>query len=186
MVAGSILPVTIHNNKLYFLFGKENPMEDSSKGWSDFGGRMDNGETPFTAALREGSEELTGFLGDKNQLKKLIKVGGGIYKIIHNDYHVHIFFMQYDENLPKYYNQNHTFLWEKMDNKLLNDYKLFEKIEINWFSIEDMKKRKKEFRNFYQEIVDLFLKDIENIQKFLEKKKNKSYKSSRNTMKIRF
>lgn len=45
MVAGSILPVTIHNGKLYFLFGKESPMEDSAKGWSDFGGRVDPGET---------------------------------------------------------------------------------------------------------------------------------------------
>ena len=61
MVAGSILPVAIHKNQLYFLFGKENPMEDSAKGWSDFGGKMENGETPYTAALREGSEELTGF-----------------------------------------------------------------------------------------------------------------------------
>jgi len=183
MVAGSILPVAIHNNELYFLFGKENPMEDSSKGWSDFGGRMDNGETPFTAALREGSEELTGFLGNKNQLKKLIRQGGGFYKIVHNDYHVHIFFMQYDENLPKYYNQNHRFLWEKMDNKLLNDSKLFEKIEINWFSIDDIKRRKKEFRNFYQEIVDLFLNDRENIRMFLYTKSNKL---SRKTRKVRF
>ena len=73
MVAGSILPVTIHNNKLYFLFGKENPMEDSAKGWSDFGGGVDKGESPFTTALREGGEELTGFLGDHKQIKKLIQ-----------------------------------------------------------------------------------------------------------------
>jgi 8-oxo-dGTP pyrophosphatase MutT (NUDIX family) len=170
MVAGSILPVTIHNGKLFFLFGKENPMEDSSKGWSDFGGAVDKGETPFTAALREGSEELTGFLGDKAQIKKLIQKGGGVYKLIHNDYNVHIFFMDYDENLPKYYNQNHSFLWGRMNKKLLNDTKLFEKIEINWFSIEDMKKRKTEFRNFYQEIVDLFLSNIESIQKFIRQK----------------
>jgi 8-oxo-dGTP pyrophosphatase MutT (NUDIX family) len=173
MVAGSILPVTIHNGKLFFLFGKENPMEDSSKGWSDFGGAVDKGETPFTAALREGSEELTGFLGDKAQIKKLIQKGGGMYKLTHNDYNVHIFFMEYDENLPKYYNKNHSFLWGRMDKKLLNDTKLFEKIEIDWFSIDDMKKRRSEFRNFYQEIVDLFLRDIENIRKFIDKKSNR-------------
>jgi len=179
MVAGSILPVTIHNNKIYFLFGKENDMEDSAKGWSDFGGRMDNGETPFKAALREGSEELTGFLGNKNEIKRLINKGGGVYKIMHNQYHVHIFFMEYDENLPKYYNQNHRFLWDKMDKKLLNETKLFEKIEINWFSVDDMKKRKHEFRNFYQEIVDLFLGDMENIKRFLEKKMKKSNRKTR-------
>jgi 8-oxo-dGTP pyrophosphatase MutT (NUDIX family) len=180
MVAGSILPVTIHNNKLYFLFGKENSMEDSAKGWSDFGGGVDKGETPYSTALREGGEELTGFLGDKNQIQKLIKRGGGVYKISHNDYHVHIFFMEYDENLPTYYNQNHKFLWERMDKKILNDSKLFEKIEICWFSTDDMRKRKSEFRNFYQEIVELFLNDIDNIRKFLDKKsKRKTRKNYR-------
>jgi 8-oxo-dGTP pyrophosphatase MutT (NUDIX family) len=173
MVAGSILPVTIHNNKLYFLFGKENSMEDSAKGWSDFGGRVDEGETPYSAALREGSEELTGFIGDEKQIQKLIKKGGGVYKITHNNYHVHIFLLEYDENLPKYYNLNHRFLWDRMDKKILNDSKLFEKIEIGWFSIDDMKKKKREFRKFYQEIVELFLNDVDNIRKFIEKKNNR-------------
>ena len=173
MVAGSILPVTIHKNKLYFLFGKENSMEDSAKGWSDFGGGVDNGETPFKTALREGGEELTGFLGDHKQIQKLIKKGGGVYKISHNDYHVHIFFIDYDENLPKYYNQNHKFLWERMDKKLLNKTKLFEKIEIKWFSVEEMRKKKREFRGFYQEIVDKFLLDIDSIRTFIEKKNHR-------------
>ena len=169
MVAGSILPATIHKNKLYFLFGKENSMEDSAKGWSDFGGGQEKKEPPFETALREGAEELTGFLGNKQELKSLIKKNGGTYKITHNNYHTHIFHLDYDENLPKYYNQNHHFLWSKMDHTTLNDSKLFEKIEIGWFSIEDMKRRKKEFRHFYQEIVDKFLEDQDNIQKFLLK-----------------
>ena len=182
MVAGSILPVTIYKNKLFFLFGKENPMEDSSKGWSDFGGRMDQGETPFTAAMREGGEELTGFLGDSKILKKNIKRAGGVYKIQHNDYHVHIFYLEYDQNLPKYYNANHRFLWDRMDKKILNDSKLFEKIEIDWFSIQDMKNKKSEFRNFYQEIVDLFLEKESEIRKFIVSKQDKS---ARKTMKRR-
>jgi ADP-ribose pyrophosphatase YjhB (NUDIX family) len=184
MVAGSILPITIHKGKLYFLFGKENSMEDSAKGWSDFGGRMDSGETPYSAALREGSEELTGFLGNPIQLKKLIKKNGGAYNITHNSYHVHMFFLEYDENLPKYYNQNHRFLWDKMDNTILNDSKLFEKIEIGWFSVEDMKSRLPEFRSFYQEIVKLFLSDLENITTFLNKQIKKHNKTAKNTNKI--
>jgi hypothetical protein len=87
--------------------------------------------------------------------------------------------MQFDENLPKYYNQNHRFLWEKMDSKLLNESKLFEKIEIDWFSIDDIKRRKKEFRGFYQEIIDDILADIENIEKFIIKK-NKSNTTRKN------
>jgi 8-oxo-dGTP pyrophosphatase MutT (NUDIX family) len=174
MVAGSILPVTIHNNKLYFLFGKENSMEDSAKGWSDFGGRVESGETPFTAALREGAEELTGFLGNNSELHKLIKQNGGTYNLQHNKYHVHLFFMPYDENLPKYYNQNHRFLWERMDKEVLNKTKLFEKIEVDWFSVDDLKKKRGSFRNFYQEIVDIFIEKIDSITSFVQKKERKT------------
>ena len=36
MVAGSLLPVSFNEkNELCFLFGKENPMENSAKGYSD-------------------------------------------------------------------------------------------------------------------------------------------------------
>jgi 8-oxo-dGTP pyrophosphatase MutT (NUDIX family) len=169
MVAGSILPITIHNNELFFLFGKENSLEDSAKGWSDFGGGCENGETPYKTALREGGEELTGFLGDGKQIQRHINKNGGVYKLTHDTYHVHMFYIKYDENLPKYYNNNHQFLWERMDNKLLNKSKLFEKIEIGWFSMHDIKKHRNKFRGFYRKIVDMFLEDIENIREFAEK-----------------
>lgn len=167
MVAGSILPVAIYKNQLYFLFGKENPMEDSAKGWSDFGGKMEMGETPYKAALREGSEELTGFLGDSAALKTLIKKRGGVYEITLNSYHVHIFLIDYDENLPKYYNNNHHFLWKRMNQKTLNESRLFEKIEINWMTPSDMKTKRRIFRPFYRNIVDVILDDIKNIKQFL-------------------
>ena len=178
MVAGSILPVALHKGKLHFLFGKENPMEDSAKGFSDFGGRVDAGETPFTAALREGSEELTGFFGNKEELEELITKNGGIaYTLTEKSYTFHMFLIDYDENLPKYYNLNHRFLWDNMDNNYLNDSKLFEKIEIQWFTPETMKQRRGEFRNFYQTIVDLILKDVPNILKLVGAK-TKKHKSS--------
>ena len=170
MVAGSILPVALYKNRLHFLFGKENPMEDSAKGFSDFGGRADGNETPYDAAMREGSEELTGFLGDVDAIRSMIEKSGGVLPITVGTYHVHIFAMNYDANLPKYYNQNHQFLWDKMDKTLLNDSKLFEKIEIRWFTVEDMKRHKKWFRSFYRKIVDVFLSKQDEIVAFVETK----------------
>lgn len=172
MVAASILPVTIYKGQIYFLFGKENEMEDSAKGFSDFGGKVENGESIMDTAMREGAEELCGFLGDSKQLKQLIKRNGGIYKLSHNEYHVHIFFMEYDENLPKYFTCNHRFLWNRMDKTTLNDSKLFEKQEIKWFSINEMKKMKQEFRPFYKEIVNDILKNIKKIGGFVNKMKS--------------
>ena len=174
MVAGSILPVALHKGKLYFLFGKENPMEDSSKGFSDFGGRADGKETPYDAAMREGGEELTGFLGDEKEIRARIRKSGGVYPIVVDTYHVHIFAIEYDENLPKYYNRNHQFLWNRMDKKLLNESKLFEKIEIQWFTLDQMRSRKSEFREFYQKMVDQFILQKSKIRQFISSKHNKT------------
>jgi hypothetical protein len=171
MVAGSILPIALNEKgDLCFLFGKENPMEDSAKGFSDFGGGLEKGETPFQCALREGSEELTGFLGNKKELRKLIKKNGGVYHVLIGTYHVHMFHLPYDENLPKYYNQNHMFLWNRMDKTLLNDSKLFEKIEIQWFTLKEMKRRRSEFREFYRKTVDHFINIEDDLKKFLQRK----------------
>ncbi len=181
MVAGSILPIALNEKgELCFLFGKENPMEDSAKGFSDFGGGLEKGETPFQCALREGSEELTGFLGNKKELRKLIKKNGGVYHVLIGTYHVHMFHFPYDENLPKYYNQNHMFLWNRMDKTLLNDSKLFEKIEIQWFTLKDMKQRKSEFREFYRTMVDHFINIEDDLKKFLQTNRQHIRKTRKN------
>ena len=177
MPAGSILPVSIVNGQLYFLFGKENSMEDSHKGFSDFGGGCENNETPFETAMREGAEETTFFFGDKNQVKKMIQKAGGFYPLVFNDYHIHLFYLDYDENLPFYYNNNHIQLWNRFDRNLLNKSKFFEKIEMKWFSVNEMRTQKKNFRKFYQEIIDKILEEIGSIKKFMRTKKNKSRKN---------
>jgi 8-oxo-dGTP pyrophosphatase MutT (NUDIX family) len=174
MVGSSILPACVHKGELYFLFGKENSLADTP-GWSDFGGGVDPGESIYDTALREGGEELTGFLGGEDELRSLIKRSGGTYKIVPeskregSSYNIHIFNLPYSPDLPKLYNANHDFLWKRMDKKFLNETKLFEKIEIQWFSLSDMKKKRNQFRSFYREFIDLLIKDQALIKKFLVK-----------------
>lgn len=182
MTGSSILPVTIKNNKLFFLFGKEHAT-DNSPGFSDFGGGVEKGEDIFETAMREGGEELTGFLGDAKEIKEKIKKAGGCYKIIYNfpdnsdnSYHIHIFKIDYDENLPIYYNANHNFLWKNMNSETLKRTKLFEKTHIQWFSIDDMKKRRSEFREFYQNILDRIIFEEKTILKFLKTITSKNLK----------
>ena len=153
MTGASVLPVTIYRGKLYFLFGLENEFEDSAKGFSDFGGGVEKGENIRQTALREGGEELTGFLGDGKRIKDHIQKNGGFLPLSFDDYHIHVFYLPYDPNLTKYYNWNHAFLWKRMNKKMLSKTKLFEKIEIQWFSVNMMQTRIKEFRSFYQDIV---------------------------------
>ena len=195
MPAASLLPVALHNNKLYFLFGKENPLEDSAKGFSDFGGGVDSGETALQTAMREGSEELTGFLGTKEMLRKRLK-HTGTYKMVYqfplrkvddaengnqpNTYTIFIFPLEYDTGIVEYYNNNHAFLWDKMDKKLLSGTKLFEKIKIEWFCEDDLKKRSAEYRSFYRDIVDLIIEHKPKIRKFITSRCNLRSKTVRN------
>lgn len=179
MTGSSVLPVTIYKNELLFLFGKENPMEDSAKGFSDFGGGVEKGENILDTAMREGGEELSGFLGDGKTLAKHIRSHGGIHKLKFDDYHVHLFYLPYDANLPIYYNQNHTFLWKRMNQKWLNRTKLFEKIEIDWFSYRDLTKRRNEFRKFYQAFLDVLVSEKSNVRKFVQRCRRRSRQSRR-------
>jgi len=171
-MGGSILPATVHNNKVYLLFGKERDI-DENPGWSDFGGGTEKGESFIDTACREGSEELTGFLGGEQDIRKMLTKYGTIdidYQSKgHTTYRCHIFPMVYNDLLPHYYNNNQRFLQKRLDPKIIRDTKIFEKTQIKWFSLDEIKKNKKQFRSFYQNIVDLILNDRVKIEQFVKK-----------------
>lgn len=171
-MGASILPVTIYKGKLYFLFGKERPI-DENPGWGDFGGGTDNKESFLETAIREGGEELTGFLGSDADIKQMLTQHGTFpidYKATgYGIYRVHIFPMEYDEFLPHYYNNNQRFLQKRLSPKIIKDTKIFEKTEIQWFCIDDIVKMKREFRSFYQNIIELILNRRDEIDAFIRK-----------------
>jgi len=187
-MGAGILPTTIHNNKLYFLFGKENKFADTP-GWADFGGGSEDKETHIKTAIREGTEELTGFLGSDSDLERKMK-RTGTFNIDWNTYRTHILPMEYDEYLPFYYNNNQRFLQKRLDPKIIEKSKIFEKAEIRWFSIDEIKKRKIPFRSYYYNIADLIIKNELAIDKFvrskLRVKKNSTMKKHGKVTKKRF
>lgn len=184
IMGASILPVTIYKGKMYFLFGKERP-DDENPGWSDFGGGTDANESYIQTAIREGGEELTGFLGSDKEVKHLL-TRFGTFDIDYKSngygiYRVHIFPMEYDPWLPHYYNNNQRFLQKRLDPKIIKDSKIFEKQQIRWICIDEIPKMKKQFRSFYQNIVELILAKKSEIDIFIKKSlvktsQNKSYK----------
>ncbi len=173
-MGASILPVTIYKGKLYFLFGKERAL-DENPGWSDFGGGTDAGETFLQTAIREGGEEMTGFLGSSTDIKQLL-TKCGTFNIDYESpgskygvYRVHIFPLMYNEFLPFYYNNNQRFLQKRLNPKVIKDSKIFEKAEIQWICIDEIAKMRKEFRSFYKNIVDLILEKRGEIDAFIRK-----------------
>jgi hypothetical protein len=179
-MGAGILPATIHNGKLCFLFGKENKYEDSARGFSDFGGGTDNKETFFETALREGVEESTGFLGSEKDIKNML-AKYGTYKIdydsnSHSTYRMHIFPMEYNPWLTHYYNNNQRFLQKRLDPKVIKNSKIFEKEEIKWICVDQLAKTKKQFRNYFQNIIDQMLEQRKEIEKFVKNSLKKGTK----------
>jgi 8-oxo-dGTP pyrophosphatase MutT (NUDIX family) len=191
-MGAGILPTTIHNGKLYFLFGKEGKFEDSAPGFSDFGGGTDNNESYFETAVREAGEELTGFLGNDTDIRKMLK-RSGTYNIDytgntgHKTYRMHIFHFPYDEWLPHYYNNNQRFLQKRLPDKVFKTTKIFEKAEIRWVCIDKLPKMRPQFRSYFQNIVDMILQQKDAIKKFISKgrKKGTAKKALRRNQKTR-
>ena len=179
-MGAGILPTTIHNGKLYFLFGKENKYENSAPGFSDFGGGTDNNETYLETAIREAGEEFTGFLGSDSDVRNLLtrygtyiidhKTGG------HKTYRMHIFPFEYNHWLPYYYNNNQRFLQKKLDPNVIKSTKIFEKAEIRWICVDELKKMRPQFRHYFRNVIDMMLNQKESINSFIEKSLKKSTK----------
>ena len=171
IMGGGILPIAIHNHKIYFLFGKET-YDNDTKGWADFGGGKEHNETVFETAIREGGEELNGFLGSDDVLKKRVKLN-----MVHveksRQYSTYLFLIDYNKDLPTYYNNNFRFFASRLPEVKKEHNGLLEKSHIKWYSFEDLRRDKKKFRRFYQEFIDQFLRQQDQIEKKVFEKKNK-------------
>ena len=166
-MGAGILPVSLHNGKLHFLFGKENKYADTP-GWSDFGGGIDAGETAMDTIIREAQEEMTGFLGGDREIKAWIR--RGTYKMTFGDYTMFICPMEYNEWLPLYYNNNQRFLQKMLDPAVIRDTKIFEKAEIKWVSENGLRALRPQCRSYFQTTIGLIEDEMAEIRRFVVSK----------------
>jgi 8-oxo-dGTP pyrophosphatase MutT (NUDIX family) len=167
-MGAGILPVTLINNKVHLLFGREQKDNDTP-GWSDFAGGTENNESLLDTAVREGTEELTGFLGKKGELRSML-MKYGTYNIDWGEkYRIHIFPLEYDPSLVKYYNNNQRFLQRNLPPRVFKETKIFEKAEIRWIPIDKLMDLKRSFRSYYQNIIPLLNDNRPHISSFVKK-----------------
>ena len=152
-MGAGILPATFNGVSMLFLLGKEH-----NNRWSDFGGSSSNKhETKFNTAIREGYEELSGLLGTEKELKEKVK-NNFILKSNLNKYTTYMFYIDYDRNLPLYFNRNYNFVKNTSKDIIANKHNgLYEKKEIGWFTSEEIYKLN--LRPFYQDIIFDILND---------------------------
>ncbi len=174
-MGAGILPATIVDGEVWFLFGKEGKFEDSAPGFSDFGGGTDHDEAFLETAVREAGEELTGFLGSDADVRRLMSAHG-VYPIDykadgHEVYRMHICPCPYNEWLPLFYNRNQRFLQAHLPEAVFRRTKLFEKAEIRWVPLSRLRAMRPQFRSYFQHIVDLMLAQADEITAFLRRAK---------------
>ena len=152
-MGAGILPVTILKGSIIYLLGRE----QNSNYWCDFGGSSNNFESIYDTAIREGYEELDGFLGNKNQLEKLV-TNNLVSSCYTNRYTTFLFYVKPQVlcSVPYFFNNHRTFL----EDELVLNYKkegLFEKKEIKLFNKKDLLVNYQEIRPFYRDIVSQLL-----------------------------
>jgi len=160
MPGAGILPIAVHKNKLYFLFGKENKY-NNTPGWCDFGGGIEHDESVFDTSLREVEEETCGFISPHEILESIEKMGKLIYKI--KGYTTTVVLINYDKNLPIYFNRNHAMI-ERYNPKIINSSVIFEKDELRWVTWDDMQSLP--FRSFYIKMIRLLFENNIEIEEF--------------------
>lgn len=164
-MGAGVLPLAIYKGTLFMLLGQER----NNNLWSDFGGGTIKGEKPFKTAIREGCEELTGFLGDESELEEQV-TNNLISSISFERYTSYMFKIPYDKKLPKYFSNVNKFAETHLQTNIENNENgLFEKKQIQWVSLSDLKTNKLniQMREHYKPIMNSILKNEKFIMKLM-------------------
>ena len=182
MGGGGVIPVALHNGKLHFLFGQENDViKDASKNqdWGDFGGSAKPGESEMDTCVREGAEELNGFFGNKHDFRALL-LKNQLLKLTYDTRVTHLMRVDYDERLPFYFNNNYRFIKETSNLRAIAahpDNGYFEKSHVRWFTLEDLKRERGAFREYFRAFLDMIQYRAPEIRRLMQKKcKGKSHR----------
>jgi hypothetical protein len=150
-MGGGLLPVALFEGQLLFLFGEE---ADEHR-WIDFGGGSKPGETLLQNVLRESTEELDGFLGSQSEIKNLIKTNL-LVKLSLETYTSFLVYVPYEPNLPFYFNNHHKFIKAHLPHLICKNG-MYEKRQIKWMTLKEIKERRGQFRPYYREMLDQIL-----------------------------
>jgi len=149
-----ILPLAIHNDKLYFLFSREYGKKD----WRDFGGKCENNETLEETAARECWEESSGFLGTQNNIAKLIKTKL-LAKIVKKTYTIFVVLIDYDKDLPQKFSEHFKKMYKNDKTKICKNG-FYEKDKLKWISIDKLPKYYHMFLPWYRKLVKKIYKEF--------------------------
>ena len=186
MGGGGVIPVAIHDGQLHFLFGQENDViKDTSKDqdWGDFGGGSKPGESEMDTCVREGAEELNGFYGNKRDFRALL-LKNQVLKLTYDTRVTYLMRVDYDDRLPFYFNNNYRFIKETANLRSIaahpeNGY--FEKSHVRWFTLEDLKRERGAFREYFRNFLDMIEYRAPEIRRLMDKRSGRKRSGRKRT-----
>lgn len=154
-MGGGILPVARHNGEIYLLFSRERLIHSKNKDrgkWSDFGGSKEGRETQYHTAVREAVEESSGILGDKKDVRNLIK-HNLIGKIHDKAYSIWIIEVEYQPDIIMSFRDHFKYAVKHHLTKVKEHNGLFEKDKLQWIKLSNVHKKTHMFRPWYKRFI---------------------------------
>jgi hypothetical protein len=88
--------------------------------------------------------------------------------------------VDYDERLPFYFNNNYRFIKETSNLRAIAahpDNGYFEKSHVRWFTLEDLKRERGAFREYFRAFLDMIQYRAPEIRRLMQKRhKGKSHR----------
>lgn len=153
-MGGGILPIAVYQNDYYVLMGREsvdNKWRDSGK-WSDFGGSREGRESEYQTAIREGTEETSGILGNTRDIKRLIDNSFDIISM--NKYSTYLVEIKYDTFLPYKFNKKYRHILKTNSSLIYKRNGLYEKDKIRWIKVDNLIDFKQHVRFWFRPFID--------------------------------
>ena len=151
-MGGGVLPASIRNGEPVFLFSREaleRGYRDSGK-WSDFGGSKEGKETQRDTAIREGSEEGAGLLGDPEDVEYLLDHQLAATITTHG-YTTYVVYVPYWGGFPGEFRKIYKQAAKQQPDVVAASNGLYEKDDAKWVSLKELCSRSSglEFRQWY-------------------------------------
>jgi hypothetical protein len=131
--------------------------------------------------VREGAEELNGFYGNKRDFRALLSKNQ-VLKLIYDTRVTHLMRVDYDERLPFYFNNNYRFIKETANLRSIaahpeNGY--FEKSHVRWFTLDDLKRERGAFREYFRNFLDMIEYRAPEIRRLMDKRSDRKRSEKR-------
>ena len=152
--SAGIIPISVYNNKLYVLLGRESKGIDKGK-YDAFGGSSEvKDKTAKDTAVRECYEESMGFFGSCDYIKKNSKL---LIPDLDTDF---ILKVEYQPNtLPKLFNDVYKYMKCGVI-KVKKGY--LEKDNIRWFPVSK-KQNTNNFRKYFKKIYKYLIENHDDV-----------------------